>query len=57
MDNPKNDDPVVINQDDARGALAEDEVPVGDTMLPTLITGMALAVLGAIVILAMYYLP
>lgn len=40
------DDPTVISSTDARGALGGKRVSPGDTMMPTLIGGLALAVLA-----------
>lgn len=47
--------PVIISEDDARGALAPEEGTVGDTLLPMLIAGIGLAVIGAIVVLMVNY--
>ena len=45
------DEQKVISTDDARGALSPEEVTAGDTLLPMLIGGLVLTILGIIVVL------
>lgn len=40
--------PIVIDEDDARGGLSADEVSPGDTLVPMLLWGLGLAVIGII---------
>ncbi len=42
---------IVISTDDARGGLSPEEVTASDTLLPMLIGGLALIILGIILIL------
>lgn len=42
--------PIVISEDDARGAESPDEVSTGDTLVPMLLWGLGLAVVGVIVV-------
>jgi hypothetical protein len=41
--------PIIVTANSARGALGPDETTLGDTLLPMLIGGLVLAVLGLIV--------
>ena len=42
--------PVVIKTDDARGALGPGETSWGDTLLPMLIGGLLLCIVGGIIV-------
>jgi len=42
--------PIVIDEDDARGALSADEVSTGDTLVPMLLWGLGLATIGIIAV-------
>jgi hypothetical protein len=46
--------PIVISEDDARGAQSPNEVPKGDTLVPMLLWTLGLAIVG--VIAAMYFM-
>ena len=50
VDPDKGDKPVVIKSDDTRGALSADKTSRGDTLLPMLIGGLALCIVGIIVV-------
>ncbi len=41
---PREDKPVIVDADEARGALAPEETSKGDTLLPMLIGGLVLIV-------------
>ena len=43
---------VIITTDDARGALGPSETSRGDTLLPMLIGGLVLCVIGLLVVVA-----
>jgi len=45
---PEDQKPIVIDEDDARGGLSADEVSPGDTLVPMLLWGLGLAVVGII---------
>ena len=44
------DPPVIIKTDDARGALGPRETSWGDTLLPMLIGGLILCIVGGIIV-------
>ena len=50
VDDDKSPKPVIISVDDARGALGPKETSWGDTLLPMLIGGLVLIVVGLIVV-------
>lgn len=47
----KHTDPVIVAADDARGALGPTETSRGDTLVPMLIGGLVLIVIGIVVVL------
>jgi hypothetical protein len=49
IENPE--EPVVISEDDARGAESPEEVSKGDTLVPMLLWGLGLAGVGIVVVL------
>ena len=50
MANPENtEEPIIISEDDARGAESAEEVSVGDTLMPMLMWGLGLAGFGIVV--------
>ena len=45
------DEPVTMTVDEARGALSSNETSFGDTLIPMLIGGLVLTVVGVIVVM------
>jgi hypothetical protein len=43
--------PVIVTADDARDALGPSETSRGDTLIPTLVGGLVLIVIGIIIVL------
>lgn len=49
-----NDKPIIIAADDARGALSSDKISRGATLVPMLVGGLILIVVGMIAV-ALYF--
>ena len=48
---PMHDDkPIIIAEDDARGALSSDKISWGDTLFPMLVGGLVLIIVGMIAV-------
>lgn len=49
------DEPVSVTVDEVRGALSPNETSFGDTLVPMLIGGLVLTVVGVIVVMMFVY--
>ena len=55
IDSKSSNDPVKITADEERGALSPGETSFGDTLVPMLVGGLVLTVVGLIVVMMFAY--